>query len=270
MWACDFEYDGQNLSDYGFIICEPDGTNGFDTISAGSQITFNKVSRNRGKIHTLSGTSYDECITSTFKICKDPCVYDDIRISSDESRDIMRWLNRSKFYKFCFIPEDSWEETCFFNASFNVNKVVIAKELYAFELNMETDKPFGYAEEVSQSWTVTDADATCTLYDASDDVGYVYPSVVITCNESGDLSISNDLEDCTVIIKNCTVGEVITIDGDTRIVTSSLSGHKIYNDFNFEFLRIGNTFDCTENNLTVSIPCELTISYAPIVKDTPI
>ena len=49
MYACDFEYDGQYLSDYGFIICNFNGSSDFDVVSAGSKITFNTVSRHRGK-----------------------------------------------------------------------------------------------------------------------------------------------------------------------------------------------------------------------------
>ena len=50
MYASDFEYDGHYLSDFGFVVCDFDGASSYDVISAGSKITFNKVSRNRGKI----------------------------------------------------------------------------------------------------------------------------------------------------------------------------------------------------------------------------
>lgn len=44
MYALDFEYDGQYLSDYGFIICDFNSSSGADIVSAGSMITFNTVS----------------------------------------------------------------------------------------------------------------------------------------------------------------------------------------------------------------------------------
>ena len=62
MYACDFEYDGQYLSDYGFVICNLNGTSDFDTVSAGSRITFNTVSRHRGKMYSLTGTQYDDAL----------------------------------------------------------------------------------------------------------------------------------------------------------------------------------------------------------------
>lgn len=272
MYALDFEYDGQYLSDYGFVICNfGGGTSGVDVVSAGSKITFNKVSRNRGKTYGLSGTKYDECVTATFEICKNPELYDDLHITNDEYRDIMRWLNRHEFLKFQLLNEDDKEqETCYFEASFNIDKVMVNKELFGLQLNMETNKPFGYGQELTVAWTVSDTTKSYILSDMSDEIGYTYPSMVISCNKSGDLSIHNEMEDCTMVIKGCTVGEVITIDGMTHIISSSLNSHRLNNDFNFEFFRIGNTINNRNNKITVSLPCRLELRYTPVIKDTPV
>ena len=47
MKSYDFEYDGLNLSDFGFMICSFD-SKGVETISNGSTITFNTVSMFNG------------------------------------------------------------------------------------------------------------------------------------------------------------------------------------------------------------------------------
>lgn len=39
MYAKDFEYDGQSLSDYNCIVCDFDGSSGAVFASAGSSIT---------------------------------------------------------------------------------------------------------------------------------------------------------------------------------------------------------------------------------------
>lgn len=62
MYATDFEYAGQFLSDFGFIVCNFDGDKGWESISAGSEITFNKVSKNQGKVHSLTDTRYNNCM----------------------------------------------------------------------------------------------------------------------------------------------------------------------------------------------------------------
>lgn len=269
MNAIDFEYDGQYLSDYGFIICDFNGSSGADSISAGSALTFNKVSRFGGKLHSLTSTQYDECITTTFDICKDPDVYDDMEITGDEFRDLMRWLNRREFLKFQIHDSELDYETCYFEASFNIEKIKIHEVTYGLRLNMETNKPFGYGIEQRVKWTFHDVDASRLLSDISDEIGSIYPSLTITCGADGDLQIYNDFNGCTTEIKNCTNGEVITIDGDTQIISSSLSTHKVYEDFNYEFFKIGNTYNNRNNRISVSKACTLEIRYTPIIKDLP-
>lgn len=274
MRAIDFEYDNQYLSDYGFIICDFNFSSGANEVDAGSTITFNKISRHSGKRYGLSSTQYDECVTTSFDICKNPDIYDpeDMEISNDEYRDIMRWLNRREFLKFQVIDDgnDNFErDTCYYNASFNVNKIKINEKLCGMRLTMETDKPFGYGQEQSVSWTFSDSNVSKILSDISDEIGYTYPTVIITINRNGDLSLYNELENCTTVIKNCKVGEVITLNGDTQIITTTYAGHDISNDFNYEFFRIGNTINNRNNRISVSLPCNVVIKYTPIIKDTP-
>lgn len=270
MYACDFEYDGQYLSDYGFVICNFGGTSGLETVSAGSKITFNTVSRHRGKIFSLAGTQYDECITGTFSICKNPEKYNDLRIVNDEYRDIMRWLNRREFLKFQLLDEEDKErEPCYYEASFNIEKVLVDKVLYGLELTMITNKPFGCGPERSVTWDIDDTSKSYVISDVSDEIGYTYPSIVITCRETGHLTLRNETDNCTMVIKNVSAGEVITIDGPTHMIVSSLNSHKIHDDFNFEFLRIGNTINNRDNRISVSLPCKLELAYSPIIKDTP-
>ena len=274
MRAIDFEYDNQYLSDYGFIICDFNFGSGANEVDAGSTITFNKISRHSGKKYSLSSTQYDECITMSFDICKNPDIYDpeDMEISNDEYREIMRWLNRREFLKFQVIDDgnDNFKrDTCYYNASFNIDKIKINEKLYGMRLKMETDKPFGYGQEQSISWTFSDSNVSKILSDISDEIGYIYPTVIITINKNGDLSLYNELENCTTVIKNCKVGEVITLDGDTHIITTTYTSHDVCNDFNYEFFRIGNTINNRNNRISVSLPCNIVIKYTPIIKDTP-
>lgn len=268
MYALDFEYDGQYLSDYGFMICNF-GDSGMNTISAGSTITFNKISLHRGKKYNLTGTQYDECIQTTFCICKNPSLYDgDFQISNDEYRDIMRWLNRREFCSFQLLGGNDYDgEACFYEASFNISKIKIDEILCGMELTMETNKPFGYGQEQSAVWTVVSPDKPHILSDTSDEIGYIYPDLKITINKNGDFSLYNESEDCRMEIKNCTVGEVIRIHGSSQIIESSLDSHRIYDDFNFEFFRIGNTISNRSNRIFCTLPCKIELTYSPIIKD---
>lgn len=269
MYALDFEYDNQYLSDYNFIICDFDYSNGSKTANAGSKITFEKVTRNNGESNTLVNTKYEECLQATFAICKNPDFYDsyeDRMITNDEFRDLMRWLNRRQFFKFRFVLEDN--ETCFYNASFNIETVKIAERLVGLQLTMETDKPFGYGEEFKKKYSFDSTHTSKKLSDVSDEIGYIYPNVTIKFLEDvANFTLSNVEQDTTVSIANCTNGEIITMQGAEKIISTSVNAHNICNDFNYTFLKIGNTLDNSTNTLQCSAECEVTISYHPIIKN---
>lgn len=270
MYALDFEYDGQRLSDFGFIICDFNDTKGFDIVSAGSQITFNTVAFNNGKRNALSSTKYEECIQTTFGICKNPDIFDDLAISNYEYRCLMRWLNRNEYLKFEVLYEGDFDyDPCFYEASFNVEKVKVREILYGLNLTMQTNKPFGYGLEQEKTFVIDDTSATYKLIDRSDEIGFTYPVVKIICNQIGDIAIANSLTNCNMVIRNCKKDEVIIIDCENHILESSEKDHDIYDDFNYDFFCIANTFDTRENYITASSPCSIEIAYYPIIKDTP-
>lgn len=269
MKAVDFEYDGQFLSDYGFIICDFDGSTDVNVVEIGFKITFNKVPTFHGKRHVLVNTVYDDCISATFDICKNPEVYDDLEITNDDFRDLTRWLNRRTFLKLCIFDADEDYDSVYFNAGFNIEKIKIGEKICGLRLSMETDSPFAYGKEIVHKATLTSSSDSYLLSDTSDDIGFIYPTVTINCKSSGTLTLSNSATSVNTVIKNCSNGETITINGDTLNVTTNKSNHKIYDDFNYEFFMIGNTINERRNRISASIPCELEIRYNPIIKDLP-
>ena len=65
-------------------------------------------------------------------------------------------------------------------------------------------------------------------------------------------------------IANCTQGEIIRLK--YPMINTSVSSHKIQNDYNWKFFRIANTFSERVNEITISLPCTIKIKYSPIVK----
>ena len=272
MYAIDFNYDGLSLSDFGFIICDFSPSDGANILDDGTLLQFSKVSYHSGKRWGLTDTKYESCIQTTFDVCKNPDTInpDEMRITDDEYRDIVRWLNRREFKRLYFIYDDTENKDFrYYNASFNISKIKIAEVLCGLRLTMETDKPFAYGTEVKNNWTVANSTTRFKLTDLSDEIGYIYPTVKITCSQAGNLSIYNDRDSRTVVINNCSAGEVIIINGEIQTISSSLNAHKISNDFNYEFPKIINTMDNRDNYYRFSLPCSVEISYLPIVKDIP-
>lgn len=264
MNVIDFEYDSQNLSDYGFIVCSFDKSSGAEYKSAGSVITFNKVHRLNGR-YVSTGTQYNDCITTTFDICKNPDLYDDLSINSDECRDIVRWLNRKEFLPFRLVDDDYESDLCYYDASFNIERIEIGAELFGLRLTMETDKPFGYGAEIKHRFDMI-PDMEYTFKNISDEIGFIYPIVRVTARDSGNLLLENLNAGSSTLIKNVTAGEVIIIDGDTLQISSTSEAHKIFNDFNFDFPKVTNTYHDRVNTFVASLRCEIEITYRPIIK----
>lgn len=262
MKAYDFEYDGVVLSSLGFMICKFDA-NGLETVSNGSQITFNTVSSYGGAKRELTSTTYEETLETTFQICKKPCDNEDTTITIEDVRRIARWLNRKTFKKFRLLTDDM--ATIYFEASFNISRVEMDGEIVGLELEMFTNSPFALMEKKVAIRNGSN-NGKFIIRDLSDVEGFIYPKMTIRVNANGNLVIKNAIEDRTMVINNCKSGEVITIEHP--IITSSLSSHKIQNDFNWSFFRIANDFKQNVNEVTVSIPCDIDIVYPSYVKIT--
>ena len=261
MKAFDFEFDGINLSNFGFMICRF-GSEGLQTISNGSKITFNTVSTSHGAKYELTSTDYEGCLETTIQICKNICGSNDFEISLDELRVLSRWLNRKGFYKFKILSDEYID--IYFEASFNINKIEIDGKLCGLELELKTNRPFALQEPRKIIIENIDYNGEKIIQDFSDIEGYIYPEVEITINENGNLTIYNEMENRITSINNCVAGEVIKMN--YPIIESSIPNREIQNDFNWNFFRIANTFRNKFNKIVISLPCTIKIVYSPTIK----
>lgn len=272
MYAYNFEYDGKLLSDFGFVICHFDQNSGVSTADKGSEITFDLASARSGKRQFAVGTEYSKPLSTTFQICKDPDGQDRTEaITAEEFRMLSRWLNRREFlwfhaYDWCE-PEVSrpWVR-----ASFNLTRIDVGGETVGVELEMITDSPFGYGDEIIKVFDFTSDELEQNFYDRNDEIGDCYPELTVTCGASGTWTLADDVTGCSCEVENCTNGEVLHFSGDTMIIDTSSVTHAntLANDFNYDFFRFGNTADNRVNTFTATMPCTVELRYRPILKDT--
>lgn len=264
MKAIDFNYNGLLASNFGLVICNFDSSGGLETVSIGSELSLDTISLFNGNKYALVNTSYNE-VNYTFSICKYRCENGEIRpLTTDECREITRWLNRNDGYFPLEILQDGYENIIF-EGTFNLSAIKFDGEVYGFELTFITNRPFAIQKQSKHIIDFSSIDKNYVITDQSDNIGYIYPKIRIKCNASGDLHIYNSNEKRTTIIKNCTLNEIITFDEYLNMSTTS-SGHKLFNDFNFVFFRISNSYNDRNNTISVNLPCEIEIEYYPIVK----
>ncbi|MCM1500385.1 MAG: hypothetical protein NC124_18135, partial [Clostridium sp.] len=263
MYAIDFEFDGQKLSDYGMIICSFNSN--LETVSSGADITFHQSNSSCGNRFHLYASTYDSAYSSTFQICKNPGdKLNDGNLSVEEVSALQRWLCRKdKYYRFK-VFQDGYEHI-YWNATFSSKQIEIGGRAVGLELTLYTDAPYAYRDEIVVSKDCSE-NLSFHIYDNSDEVGFIYPNLTITLLEDGEgedrvFTLKNSLDHKTTRINGCTSGECIEIDGKNQIIrTSCLTHTSLAKDFNYFFPKIINTYTDNDNIFTCNLKCEIKIS----------
>ena len=223
IYAIDFEYDGRRLSEFDFIICSFDENGGARTAEKGTEVTFSTAPIGLGQRHAVTGTRFDTRLSTSFQICKDPEKYNEAEmyITNEEFRELSRWLNRRKFLWFHACDDCEPEiQYPWFRATFSLKRINTGPMTVGIQLDMQTDAPWGYGEEIEEHFVFTPDNMVNIIEDKNEEVGTIWPDMIITCNDDGDLTLTNELTGCVFRIRNCTKNEVVTQYGDIRIIES--------------------------------------------------
>lgn len=254
----DFIFDGRLASDFNLMLCSIDKGTGVDSSNVISNSTFTTFTPVNSDRQYFTGSTYDYVLTKTIQVCKT----DDSNsgyFSLTDIETLQRWLCRDDgYHSFAFVNDET--ESIIYNAKVSMNAIEYCDRIIALELTITTDSPYGY---VSRTHTYElAADETVVIIDYSSKTGSTPLNISMTCLSDGDYSLTCDLDSVHTIseIKNCTIGECINIS-ELCVISSSIASHDIANDFNYVFPRLSNTLLNNKNELTVNLPCKLTITY---------
>ncbi len=263
-----FSYDGEKLSDYGCIVASL-RTTYQDSVQIGANIAFDTIQNQATHMHKIINSKYDDVIAVTFDICRNPCLYNnDMEFSDGEISHFMRWLNQKEYKKFKPIYKNgSYSDLYFYGTFTSISAVVSNGKVIGFTLTFTSNSPFGYVDDKEYTISLQNSGGQFIFYDDSDEIGYLYPYFFqVECNSEGTLTIQNDRDKKITTIANCVQGEIITMDCGNKVIQSSITHATLYNDFNYNYPRFINAMENRRNIFTVSIPCNITIRYAPIRK----
>lgn len=263
----DFYYCGHTLSEYDGVIGDINGGEGVGAIEIGNILNLNPIDLKPLKKRKSVASIYDTYIEKTFSFFKKPCGEFNY-YTREEVSEIIRWLNQPRYEKFTPVYSDTTWPAVHYYASFNIKPIIYIGHVIGFELDMTTNAPFGYYEEV----IVTDT-GTLSIEDTSDEQGFIYPECSITVHSDGHLILSNSRElNNKTIIANCNAGETITVNGQYGTITSSVPHVNLYNDFNYVFPKIWNRMDSDGTNNIINVfhtnhnDSDISIRYEPISK----
>ena len=254
----DFIFDGKALSDFGYMLSYENSEDVLDV----SKMQYNTVKGALSDVSYRVSYSYEQNYTSTFTIVKSYCDFepDELFMTNDDISEMTRWLARKQYKWFRFI-DDNDDDEIWYKVQFQIAKEYVGDNVIGLQLTVTADSPYGFTREIKREVTDTEV-----VNISSDEEGYIYPTCRIEC-ASGTVNITvvSNGNTYTTIIKNCTAGEIITIDGETLQISSSVD-HDFTKDFNYVFPRLCNTYGNGRNEITVSSGTTLTLKYRGIRK----
>ena len=253
-----FIYDDKTSDDFGLIICEIEGNEPSDT--SGGEIEITKIeSPIQNRWYKSGNTNYTGALQFAFQVCKSNFKPFD----SYEYSSISRWLCRKDDYKDFMITRRDYDNIHFF-AQFNISPVEVAGNIVGITITGITDSPFGYSQ-LNKYVIECNGSTEYTIFDLSDEIGYIYPDIEIEVNDNCDVIITNIHENRTFSLKNCVANEVIKIDGKLLQMTTN-ANRNLYENTNYIYPRIANDYDNRKNVFKIQGNCIVTMRYREIRK----
>ena len=191
-------------------------------------------------------------------------------ISADEYSLIAKWLfGRQAYAKLIICQNDMIP--IFFNALMTTPQIIrVGNQITGFTTNVLCDSPWGWKQpktyEYDYSSTNYIASDTIYLNNESANTFYTYPtSLIITANIfGGSLTLTNVTDNNRLFGISLSPNEVVTINCDTQVVTSSIETYPINNITDKNFLRLLpglNTINILGNisSLSMTVPCAVKV-----------
>lgn len=266
----DFQFDGEKLSDYGYMIGSFNGRTE-DTVEV-SVMDYTDIKSALSDVSHKVATSYPSNYTATVQIMKTNCDGDDDgRLSNDDVSMITKWLVRKEYKQFNWIYEDDTAEDIFYDVHCKISKITVGGDCYGLEVTFESNRPFGYTEIKRHIENNCPANYPIEVEIETEEEGWMYPDVIIKLRSvaTNPIVIKNTLEPSRETrIDDCIAGEILTFHGgDLLQLTSSVSSHVLATDFNYVFPRLYNEYQMTWlNTFLVNAQCDITIQYRGIRK----
>lgn len=150
----------------------------------------------------------------------------------------------------------------YYNAQLKLTEIKFGENIIGYDVEATCDAPYGWSDKrVARLYNNEEDsnDSVLSIFDDSDEIGSIIPDIEITVLNDGDVGIYNDATLRNTIIKHCIAGEIITITDGKRI-KSNIDHKYLYDDFNWVFQKITNSYRTNVNNFELT-NCKVKITW---------
>ena len=202
---------------------------------------------------TFVSQKYENKSEFTVKLAKVNCGRDENPyFTENECRMLNRMLTGKSGYSWLKLVNNSVMETDFYYRAkvSDISYERLGFHVVGYDITFELDGGMAYSEE--QTVTISArANTKFYLYCNSDDLyDYTLPKIKITASSAGTLTLTNNTDSWSSVMKNMTAGESLTVDSKNELLSSSRTRTYILNDFNLHWPRImsgKNEYVCSQN-----------------------
>lgn len=252
-----FSYDGVASQKYGLKIVLLDSMSLYYEGGSSMEITKDKTARaNR---YELLGSNPNDVLTFELTVATDDS---QTPINEVLARRIKTWLFGSLGYKKLVIFSEYYHNV-YFNCILNNPQDIVINGNTGWKFTVECDSGGAWEQKRSKTYNIT-TPQTITFNNISGDNDYLYPNISFTTtstiqtNGSTVNIINHTANDYTSTFTELLPNETITIDGETKVITSNLTTLRSSN-FNKNFVRFirgTNVLECTGDISTLTIEWE--------------
>lgn len=230
--ALSFNFNGKPSDAFNLYIMDFDNSKSTSSVTNGANVKVTQEFSARGSTSFLQAVTQHEPLKFTLKIGS-PTPMDRQQIDS-----ISRWLFGHLEPKKLEIIQDDMRGVYYNCFLTNPKNIYIADCAYGFSCEVLCDSPFAYERERQQDFYISNGKQNVIFNNRSSDNDYMRPKIFFQCNrQGGSVRITNLTDDGNVVeIKNLDMGEGITMDSKTNIITSTTGKRRLGNT-NYNFLK---------------------------------
>lgn len=258
MNATDFCFDQNYLSDFGCIIASFGDSS--DEVSGGTT-EYDSVKAPNSDKFKFYGSQYNEVLTWSFSVIKNPCITENMEFSHKEERKLMKWLKRTDGYKWFKFVEGSYgqtvsnnyvislgtevntnsEEDIYYQVKVDVKPHRIGGRTLGYDLTITANCAYGFTDLIEKSASITSS-STFKFNVDTDANEYIYPEKVIIRNgTTTSFVLENTYDslhrinlDTATKFSSIPTNSTLTLDCENQIIT----GLNDPTQFNWYFPRL--------------------------------
>lgn len=257
MFADDFLFNNQKLSDFGFVI---GSDNGGEAVVSGGEIDISSVRPpDRDNFDYFTG-KLDSPVQFTFDILKYSCDKpNDNYVTQEEESRLAKWLLRkakTDGYKWLQFDQEYYRDICYNVCFTNMTPIQVLGRTVGFEVTCISDCGYAFTNEKKHKFNLVSG-SNVTIVLTNDMTTYTYPKITIT-GGSGNFYFANNSDSEQGSSQFESVSETLELDCQNDLI----DGISSPTAFNWIFPRLVDGDNEFETNSANTLSIEMTYREA--------